>query len=133
LRLENIKGILNLIGRRYFMSDISKVIGDRIRIIRNDKGLSIEELAEKADVNATHLGRIERGETIPKLDSIEKIIIALGITFEELFKNIQSVTGNSGENATDIALLINRLNSLNPSERKEVLSLFDILYKLIKK
>jgi len=115
------------------MSDIVKVVGDRIRLIRIERGFSIEELAEKADVNTTHLGRIERGETVPKLDSIEKIINALGITFEELFKHIQPAAGTNVEDETDIALLINRLNSLNPSERKEVISLFDILYKLIKK
>lgn len=115
------------------MSDTVKVIGDRIRLIRTERGFSIEELAEKADVNTTNLGRIERGETIPKLDSIEKIINALGITFEELFKNIQPTTENDGENNTDIDLMINRLNSLNPSEQKDVLNLFDILYKLIKK
>lgn len=115
------------------MSDISKIIGDRIRIIRNDKGLSIEELAERADVNTTHLGRIERGETIPKLDSIEKIINALGITFEELFRYIQPTAKNGGENDTTLALLINRLNHLNPTEQKEVLNLFEILFKLINK
>jgi transcriptional regulator with XRE-family HTH domain len=95
--------------------------------------LSIEELAEKADVNTTHLGRIERGETIPKLDSIEKIVNALDITFEELFKYIQPVTENNGENDTALSLLINRLNSLRPAEQKEVLSLFEILFRLITK
>lgn len=115
------------------MSDTVKVIGDRIRLLRTERGFSIEELAEKADVNTTNLGRIERGETIPKLDSIEKIINALGITFEELFKNIQPTTVNNRENKTDIDFMINRLNSLNPSEQKDVLNLFDILYKLIKK
>jgi len=115
------------------MSDTVKVIGDRIRLIRTERGFSIEELAEKADINTTHLGRIERGETIPKLDSIEKIINALEISFEELFKNIRTNTNANGENDTDISLLINRLNSLNPSEQREILNLFEILFKLIKK
>ena len=115
------------------MSNISKIIGNRIRMIRNDKGLSIEELAEKADINTTHLGRIERGETVPKLDSIEKIVNALGITFEELFRYIQPAAESGGKNDTTLALLINRLNSLKPSEQKEVLNLFEILFKLIKK
>jgi transcriptional regulator with XRE-family HTH domain len=30
------------------MSELSKVLGDRIRIVRNDKGLSMEELAHRA-------------------------------------------------------------------------------------
>lgn len=99
------------------MSDTVKVLGDRIRLIRTERGFSIEELAEKADINTTHLGRIERGETIPKLDSIEKIINALEVSIEELFKNIRTTAKTNGENDTDISLLINRLNSLNPSEQ----------------
>ncbi|HHV09907.1 MAG TPA: helix-turn-helix transcriptional regulator [Clostridiales bacterium] len=115
------------------MSDITKIIGNRIRTLRNDKGFSIEELAEKADINTTHLGRIERGESIPRLDSIEKIINALGITFEELFRYIQPAAKTSGENDTSLAFLINKLNSLKPGEQKEVLNLFDILFRLINK
>lgn len=115
------------------MSDTVKIIGDRIRLLRTERGFSIEELAEKADVNTTNLGRIERGETIPKLDSIEKIVNALDITFEELFKHVQPSTKANDENDNNMALLINRLNSLNPSEQKEVLSLFEILFRLIKK
>ena len=115
------------------MSDISKIIGNRIRMIRIDKGYSMEELAEKADINTTHLGRIERGETVPKIDSIEKLVNALGITFEELFRYIQPAAGSGGENDTALALLINRLNRLKPAEQKEVLNLFEALFKLIKK
>ncbi len=115
------------------MSNISKVIGSRIRMIRNDHGYSIEELAEKADINTTHLGRIERGETVPKLDSIEKLVNALGITFEELFQYLPTSAGASTEVDTTLALLINRLNSLNPAEQKELLNLFEILFRLIKK
>jgi transcriptional regulator with XRE-family HTH domain len=115
------------------MSNLSKIIGNRIRIIRNNKGLSIEELAEKADVNSTHLGRIERGETTPKLDSIEKIASALDISFEELFRHIQPAITSSGEDDTAIALLFNKLNGLKPTEQKDILNLFEILFRLINK
>lgn len=115
------------------MSDISKVIGDRIRIIRNDMGLSLEELAGRAEINPTHLGRIERGEKIPKLDSLEKIVNALGITFEELFRYIQPATKYRENNNTTLSFLINRLNTLNPAEQKEILSLLEIVVKLIHK
>jgi hypothetical protein len=46
---------------------------------------------------------------------------------------IRTNTNANGENDTDISLLINRLNSLNPSEQREILNLFEILFKLIKK
>lgn len=37
--------------------------GERITELREDAGLTIEELAAKIDVNATTLGRMERGQT----------------------------------------------------------------------
>jgi ribosome-binding protein aMBF1 (putative translation factor) len=44
------------------MSDIVKIVGDRIRIVRTQKGLSQEELAHKANIDASHFGKLERGE-----------------------------------------------------------------------
>ena len=43
------------------MTDISAAIGKRIRTFRNAQGISLEELSFKADLNAAHLGQIERG------------------------------------------------------------------------
>ncbi|MCR4435825.1 MAG: helix-turn-helix domain-containing protein [Clostridiales bacterium] len=37
------------------MSDIAKIVGDRIRTIRNERGLSQEELAHRADIDPSHL------------------------------------------------------------------------------
>lgn len=67
------------------MSRIAELVGLRIRDYRVKKGLSQEELAHRADLHAAHLGQIERGEKSPTLDSMEKIVNALDITFEELF------------------------------------------------
>lgn len=41
---------------------IAKIIGDRIRAYRNQKGWSQEYLAEKAEVHHTYIGQLERGE-----------------------------------------------------------------------
>lgn len=37
-------------------------IGERIRQIRKAKGLTQEELAEKAGINASYMGTVERGD-----------------------------------------------------------------------
>lgn len=63
-----------------------KIVGDRIRILRSEKELSQEELADNADIDPSHMGRLERGERNPSLLSLEKTIKALGETFEDLFK-----------------------------------------------
>ena len=51
---------------------IAKIIGDRIRAYRNQKGWSQEYLAEKADVHHTYIGQLERGEKNATIESISK-------------------------------------------------------------
>ena len=70
--------------------DIGKAVGNRIRDLRKSNGISQEELAFMASLNASHLSKIERGEKSPTLESLEKIVNALDISFPELFENTMS-------------------------------------------
>ncbi|WP_027630384.1 helix-turn-helix domain-containing protein [Ruminiclostridium cellobioparum] len=112
------------------MSDIAKIVGDRIRILRNEKGLTLEELGDRAGINATHLGRLERGEKSATVDSLEKIVNALEISFEHLFKYIQPSTENTDNTA--LSILINKLSTLSVHDQKLLLPLIDDLFKLMK-
>jgi len=67
------------------MSHISKLVGEEIRAYRLERGLSQEQLAFKSDLNATFVGQVERGIKKPTIDTLEKIVNALDITFEALF------------------------------------------------
>ena len=73
------------------MSDISKILGKRIRNYRTNAGLSQEKLAELATCHTTYIGQIERGEKNATIESIEKIALALGISLSKLFENIGGV------------------------------------------
>jgi transcriptional regulator with XRE-family HTH domain len=68
------------------MSEILKKIGDRVRLIRKENGLSQEKLAELANIHPNFLGGIERGERNTTVESLVKVTSALGITMEELFR-----------------------------------------------
>jgi len=62
-----------------------------IKNIRIEKGITQEELAEKAQINEKHYGRIERGENSPSLKNLIKISSALNIEYlqiENLLKEI---------------------------------------------
>ena len=63
-------------------------VGQRIREIRNTQGLSQEKLALKADIDRTYLAGVEQGKRNPSLKSLEKIVVALDVRFEELFKDM---------------------------------------------
>lgn len=70
------------------MSDITKILGQRIRSHRTKKGLSQEKLAEKAGCHPTYIGQIERGEKNATIESIEKIASALNLSLSKLFEKI---------------------------------------------
>jgi transcriptional regulator with XRE-family HTH domain len=68
------------------MKKIEERFGERVRELRQAKGLSQEELAFKTGVHRTYLGGIERGERNPSLKNIAAIAKALGVTLSELFR-----------------------------------------------
>ena len=53
---------------------INKQLGARIRYLRQQKGLSIEDLALEADINRNYLGDLERGSRNPTLIILNKMI-----------------------------------------------------------
>lgn len=63
-------------------------VGKRIKAIRNEQGLSQEKLALKADIDRTYLAGAEQGKRNISLKSLEKIVNALDVSFEEFFKGI---------------------------------------------
>lgn len=82
------------------MSDIAKVIGQRIRNYRTKLGWSQEKLAELSGCHSTYIGQLERGEKNATLESIEKIAAALNISLSTLFEKL----GSQGKGSRDIPL-----------------------------
>lgn len=56
-----------------------KLLALTIKLTRQIKGMTQEELAEKANLSTTHIGRIENGKAEPKVYSYYKICAVLGI------------------------------------------------------
>ena len=77
------------------MSNIAKVLGQRIRNYRTAKGLSQEKLAELSGCHPTYIGQIERGEKNATIESIEKISAALNISLSTLFEKVGSQDGGT--------------------------------------
>ena len=75
-------------GAGIIMSDITKILGQRIRNYRTAKGLSQEKLAELSGCHPTYIGQIERGEKNATIESIEKIAAALNVSLSKLFEKL---------------------------------------------
>lgn len=63
--------------------------GTRVRVLRREKGLSQEELADRANVHRTFIGMIERGEKNATLVTIVKISAGLEIPAAELLIGLE--------------------------------------------
>ena len=57
----------------------------RVRVLREEQGISQEKLAERAGLHRTYIGMVERLERSPSLICIYKIANGLGIDVKELF------------------------------------------------
>ena len=71
------------------MSELSSIVGQRIRRYRIRRGRSQEALARLCERHPTYIGQIERGETNPTLDSLEKVCQALQIPMSQLLEKVE--------------------------------------------
>lgn len=67
-------------------TEISVVLGNRLRHLRKEKGLTQEEIAEKADMNAKYYAQVERGQRNATIGSLQKISVALEVSLEDIFR-----------------------------------------------
>lgn len=62
----------------------NKVLASRIKELRNRNGFSQEELAEKAGLSLRTIQRIENGETEPRGESLKRLVLAFGVSPDEI-------------------------------------------------
>lgn len=75
-----------------------KINGEKIRSYREERGLTLAELAQKADISISYLSELERGTKQPSLKSLNKISTALNIPREEIVAiSIDSTMLNFGD------------------------------------
>jgi len=66
--------------------DLRPAFGARVRALRTAKKLTMEQLAERADMHWTYVSGVERGVRNPGLNTIGRLAKALGIGPDELLR-----------------------------------------------
>jgi transcriptional regulator with XRE-family HTH domain len=64
--------------------DMRKLVGDNVRRIRSDKGMTQEQLAELSGFSQQYLSDLERGRRNPTVVTLFELAQALGSTPVEL-------------------------------------------------
>lgn len=73
------------------MSGLGASFGIAVRQMRKTRGLSQEALAERADLNRSYIGELERGEAIASLVTLDKLADALGVTMVDLLAHCDRI------------------------------------------
>lgn len=64
--------------------DLTPVVGENLRRLRTQRGLSLERLAKASGVSRAMLGQVELGQSTPTINVLGKIARALGVPFSTL-------------------------------------------------
>jgi len=72
-------------------------IGPAIRRLRRMNGLTLDDLASQAGISASHLSRLERGQTLPSFQVLSDIAHVLGADVDEFVRLETEVTERDAE------------------------------------
>jgi transcriptional regulator with XRE-family HTH domain len=72
------------------LQNLSEKFGQAVRILRLQKNLSQEKLAEMANLDRTYISMIERGKRKPTIDVAKSIADALGYKLSKIINDIEA-------------------------------------------
>jgi quercetin dioxygenase-like cupin family protein len=96
---------------------IEQTLGNSLRYLRKQNGISLRGLAERAHFSASFLSQIENGQCSPSISSMEKIANALGATLGQFFlsANQQAVSIVRASDRARVALDCSRAEIASPA------------------
>ena len=62
-----------------------ELLGLRLKEYSENRKLTQDKLAEMVGIDPKHLSRIENGRNYPSLETLEKILDSLDVSYEEIF------------------------------------------------
>jgi transcriptional regulator with XRE-family HTH domain len=76
------------VSRRKKRQPDAELFGAVVRERREARGWTQEDLAERAEMNASYLGFVERGDNVPTLTIIIQIAEGLGVEVPDLLREV---------------------------------------------
>ncbi len=101
--------------------DIYAQAGAALRHLRKEKGFTLEELSERAEISLSYLSHIERGTRQAPLTTLETLTRILGINLYDLFAPKPSAKSKVREShSTYDAKIKGLLKTLSESQKKNI-------------
>ncbi len=74
---------------------LERYLGNAIRELRQQHGLTIAEVADRAAISRGMLSKIENAQTATSLDTLHRLAQALGVSLSALFRNYDVPEGSA--------------------------------------
>jgi transcriptional regulator with XRE-family HTH domain len=119
------------------MEDNSMIIGERLRVLREQKNFSQGDVENRTGLLRCYISRVEHGHTVPAVETLEKFARALEVPMYKLFydgeeppkllnllnrKSVHNILwGNSGKDARLLAKFCRLFSRMEESNLKLVL------------
>ena len=113
------------------------IIGDRLRVLREEKQLSQGDIEKRTGLLRCYISRVENGHTVPAIETLEKLARALEVPLYQLFydgeeppelpnlpkrKTADEVAwGSSGKEARFLTIFRRLLGGIDEGDRRLLL------------
>ena len=109
---------------------ISHLVGERIRKFRTEQKLSQEELAFIAELHPAYIGKVERGDKCPTVETLYKIAYGLKIPLHKLL-DIDS--GTEAQNTDAYHRIREAMDGCTAEEMLKIAQIVEQIASLMKK
>jgi len=109
---------------------ICRLVGERLRAIRKQKGLTQAQVAEKARLNDKYYSEVERGIRNITLVNLQKIAKALGVPLREIFR-FSVERQSSPEEQEVVAIMIHLLSRTSDAQKQALINILKGLVEMV--
>ena len=100
-------------------------LGEKLKKLRDDRGMSMYRLTQMTGVSGHHIKGIEQGTRQPTIETLNKLVNALGSSLADIFSD----DDNSVRLAEDERRLIENYRMVSEEKKSALLNMSDILKK----
>lgn len=98
------------------MPSLRATVGERLKVFRKLAGLTQEQLARKANIDAKYVGDLETGRKAPSFEVLEELLRVLDVEPYEFFAF--SLKPSKGSREPDEAVLSDLVRRAGPADRR---------------
>ena len=107
-----------------------RIVGRRLKVLRKQRGLSQEKLAEMVGKSVDAISSIERGVSTPLLETVYDLSVVLGVRLFDLYREEDEGLGVD-ELPTDVQELVHLIRKQPDSVRSAILDQSRITVALV--